>query len=92
MPSKSLRLCLVFFLGLAASSSSVRARPLDGSFVSNLPSLWRRVIDGLVEPRLASSAPKDGERGCTIDPNGQPVCAPKRGCTIDPNGQPVCTP
>ena len=36
--------------------------------------------------------------GCTIDPNGNPVCGPKStggtkgGCGLDPDGKPVCGP
>lgn len=32
------------------------------------------------------------KHGCSIDPNGNPVCAPKLGCSIDPNGTPKCPP
>ena len=37
------------------------------------------------------------DRGCDIDPNGKPGCAPitaqgDHGCNIDPNGKPGCAP
>lgn len=89
MPSNFTRLFLVFLLSFVASSSLVAARPLDSGLAYDLPSWWRQ-LGGFVGARLVSPVAKD-DRGCTIDPNGQPVCAPKRGCTIDPNGQPICT-
>jgi hypothetical protein len=41
-----------------------------------------RVLPGAIHPKA----------GCSINPNGQPICLPKHGCGIDPQGQPLCPP
>ncbi len=37
-----------------------------------------------------------GDDGCSIDPDGNPLCNPRpttdSGCHIDPSGAPVCSP
>jgi hypothetical protein len=77
---------LVLSLGcILASGASAAPLPWGGLFSDEGRSLLGRleaVFLGGVQLK----------HGCSIDPDGNPVCAPKLGCSIDPNGAPKCPP
>lgn len=80
--SSLLALSLGFIL---ASGASAAPLPWGGLFSDE----GRGLLSRLEAVFLGGAHLK---RGCTIDPNGNLVCAPKRGCSIDPDGTPKCPP
>jgi hypothetical protein len=80
--SSFLVLSLGFILASGASAAPLR---WGGLFSDEGPGL----LDRLEAVVLGGVHLK---HGCTIDPNGHPVCGPKAGCSISPDGTPKCPP
>jgi hypothetical protein len=87
------RSLLVLTLGLTLSTTATAAPIRWSAFLPEGGSGVLQLLETVLQGR-SGVAPK---RGCGVDPDGQPTCAPvpadtKRGCTVDPNGQPICAP
>jgi hypothetical protein len=77
---------IILSLGLTLASGASAAPLRWGGFFSGEGS----GILGRLEAVFLGGAHL--KRGCTIDPDGNLVCAPKHGCSIDPDGTPKCPP
>ena len=87
MNRKSLRrLLLVLALGLTLSSAASAAPLLWGGVQRDQGRGLLGLLEGLLPGHLLL------KHGCSIDPNGLPICGPKIGCSISPVGRPQCQP
>jgi hypothetical protein len=83
-----LRSLLVVVLSLALGSPAASATPVNWeSFLAEQGRSASRFLEAVI-----TRLPEFAKAGCTIDPDGQPLCATKHGCSIDPNGHTVCAP
>lgn len=82
------RSLLVLALGLSLGSPSASAAPVSwGGLLAEQGHSASRFLEAVL-----TRFPGSAKAGCSINPNGQPLCAPKLGCSIDPNGQSQCAP
>jgi hypothetical protein len=85
MNRKSLRSpLLVLALGLTLSSAASAAPVPWGGFLGEEGRGFLGLLEGLL------SGHGHLKHGCSISPDGQPVCGPKAGCSISPDGRPQC--
>jgi hypothetical protein len=78
-------LVLVLVLGLVLGSSAASASPLNwGTFLAEEGRSVSGFFDGVLT--RAFGGPRTLKHGCSISPDGQPLCAPKLGRSLDPNG------
>src|SRR5438309_104141 len=85
------RSLLALTLGLALGSSAASATALSwGTGLAEDGLGLSRFFEGVLA--RAFELPRTVKAGCSINPDGQPVCAPKLGCSIDPNGRTQCPP
>jgi hypothetical protein len=85
------RSLLVLVLGLVLGFSAASASPLNwGTFLAEEGRSASSFFDGVLT--RAFGWPRTLKPGCSISPDGQPLCAPKLGCSIEPNGQSKCPP
>ena len=85
MNRKSLRRpLLVLVLGFTLSSAASAAPILWGGVQRDEGRGLLGLLEGLLPGHLLL------KHGCSIDPDGQPVCGPKTGCSINPAGRPQC--
>jgi hypothetical protein len=79
---------LVLALGLSLGSQSASAAPISwGGFLAEQGRSASRFLEAVL-----TKFPRTTKHGCSINPDGQPLCAPKLGCSIDPDGQLRCAP
>jgi len=101
-PKSIRRSVLVLALSFTlASSPASAASPAGLHFAEELGrSAWSWLAGVLGGEGPVHSASVSTKHGCTIDPNGQPICETKtqeqswlkHGCGIDPDGRVVCNP
>jgi hypothetical protein len=85
------RSLLVLVLGLVLGSSAASASPLNwGTVLAEEGRSVSSFFDGVLT--RAFGGPRTLKHGCSISPDGQPLCAPKLGCSISPDGRPRCLP